>query len=120
MIFWILSALGLYFVQTLLPVVFRYKGSPDAMKSRDVLPETTLLTGRADRALANVTEAMVLFFPLALLSQGAEGAVLGGAVFVVARIIYVPLYLAGVAFLRTAAWLAGLVGLFIMAMSIIG
>jgi len=77
MIFWILSALGLYFVQTLLPVVFRYKGSPDAMKSRDVLPETTLLTGRADR-------------------------------------------LAGVAFLRTAAWLAGLVGLFIMAMSIIG
>lgn len=120
MIFWILCALGLYFVQTLLPVAFRYKGSPDAMKSRDVMPETTALTGRADRALANVTEAMIMFFPLALLAQGIDGAVTGAALFVIARIVYVPLYLAGVPFLRTVAWLAGLVGLFLMAMSIIG
>jgi uncharacterized MAPEG superfamily protein len=104
----------------LLPVAFRYKGSPDALKSRDVMPETTALTGRADRALVNVTEAMILFFPLALLDQGAGGAVTGAAIFVVARIIYVPLYLVGVPFLRTVAWLAGLVGLFMMAMSVIG
>ena len=120
MTFWILLALGLYFVQTLLPVAFRYKGSPDAMKSRDVMPETTALTGRADRALANAIEAMILFFPLALLSQGTGGAVAGAAVFVIARIAYVPLYLAGVPFLRTGAWLAGLAGLFLMATSIIG
>ena len=120
MTFWILLAIGLYFVQTLLPVAFRYQGSPDAMKSRDVMPETTALTGRADRALANATEAMILFFPLALLSQGIDGALTGAAIFVIARIIYVPLYLAGVPFLRTVAWVAGLVGLFMMAMLLIG
>lgn len=120
MIFWILCALGLYFVQTLLPVAFRYKGSPDAMKSRDVMPEATALTGRADRALANATEAMILFFPLALLAQGKDGAVMGAAIFVIARITYVPLYLVGVPFLRTVAWIAGLVGLLMMLTSVIG
>lgn len=118
MTFWILTALVLYFVQTLLPVAFRYKGSPEAMKSRDVMPEATVMAGRADRALANVTEAMILFFPLALLAQEAVGAVLGAAIFVCARIIYVPLYLMGVPFLRTLAWIAGLGGLFVMTMTL--
>lgn len=89
------------------------------MKSRDVMPETTSITGRADRALVNATEAMILFFPLVFLSQNAQGAVLGATIFVVARIIYVPLYLAGVPFLRTIAWVAGLVGLFMMATSVL-
>ena len=120
MTFWILAALVLYFVQTLLPVTFRYKGSPEAMKSRDVMPEATVMYGRADRALTNVTEAMILFLPLALLTIDASGAVLGAAIFVCARIIYVPLYLAGVPFLRTVAWVAGLGGLLVMAMALTG
>lgn len=118
MTFWILTALGLYFAQTLLPVAFRYKGSPEAMKSRDVMPEPTVMSGRADRALINVTEAMILFFPLALLTLEVDGAVVGATIFVCARIIYVPLYLAGVPFLRTLAWVGSLGGLFVMAMAL--
>ncbi|MBO6551384.1 MAG: MAPEG family protein [Roseitalea sp.] len=120
MTFWILMALGLYFVQTLLPVAFRFKGSPEAMKSRDEMPEASVVCGRADRALANVTEAMILFIPLALLLQAAGGAALGAIIFVCARIIYVPLYLTGVPYLRTFAWIASLGGLLVMAMAITG
>ncbi|WP_370401637.1 MAPEG family protein [Sulfitobacter sp. JB4-11] len=118
MTFWILTAILLYFIQTLLPVAFRYRGSPEAMKSRDVMPEASIICGRADRALANVTEAMIMFLPLALLSLDAAGAVLGAMIFVCARIIYVPLYLFGVPFLRTLAWIAGLGGLLMMALAL--
>lgn len=90
------------------------------MKSRDIMPEPTVMSGRADRALANVTEAMVLFLPLALLTQEAAGAVLGATIFVSARIIYVPLYVTGVPFLRTLAWIVSLGGLFVMAMALTG
>ena len=120
MTFWILTAVVLYFAQTLLPVAFRYGGSPEAMKSRDVMPDPTVMSGRADRALVNVTEAMILFFPLALLAHEAAGAVLGATLFVCARIIYVPLYLVGVPFLRTLAWIAGLGGLCVMAVALTG
>ena len=59
MTFWILAALALYFVQTLLPVTFRYRGSPASFTSRDTMPETTVLVARAERALVNVGEAMM-------------------------------------------------------------
>jgi len=118
MTFWILAALVLYFVQTLLPVTFRYRGSPESMKSRDVMPEATPLVGRAERALVNVGEAMILFLPLALLTLEAEGATLGAALFVIARAAHLIVYLAGVAYLRTAVWVVSLVGLVIMASAI--
>lgn len=120
MIFSILTALTLYFIQTLLPVAIRYRGSPEAMKSRDVMPEATVVCGRAERALANATEALILFLPLALLTLDAEGAALGAMVFVFARVVYVPLYLMAVPFLRTLAWLVSLGGLLVMAMSLAG
>ena len=73
MLFWILTALTLYFVQTLLPVTFRYRGSPASMTARDTMPEATPLVRRAERALVNVGEAMILFLPLAVLGMNAEG-----------------------------------------------
>jgi hypothetical protein len=47
MTFWILAALLLYFVQTLLPVTFRYRGHPSSFNARDEMPPTTRLVGRA-------------------------------------------------------------------------
>jgi len=115
----ILAALGLYFVQTLLPVTFRYRGSPASFGPRDEMPETTVLVARAERALTNVGEAMILFLPLALLTLSVEGAVFGATVFMIARVAHVVLYLAGVPYLRTLAWLASLAGLVMMAMTIL-
>lgn len=118
MTFWILSALILYFVQTLLPVTFRYRGSPASFGPRDEIPDATPLALRSERALANAGEAMILFFPLALLTLSVEGATSGAAIFVLARIVYVPLYLFGVPYLRTLIWGVSLVGLVIMALAI--
>lgn len=118
MTFWILAALALYFVRTLLPVTFRYRGSPASFTARDTMPETTVLVARAERALVNVGEAMILFLPLALLTLDAEGAVWGAMIFVISRVAHVILYLTGVPYLRTAFWLISLAGLVTMAQNI--
>lgn len=115
----ILAALILYFVQTLLPVTFRYRGDPASFGTRDEMPETTVLVARAERALVNVGEAMILFLPLALLTLNVEGAVFGATLFVGARVAHVILYLAGVPYLRTVAWLVSLAGLVMMALNIV-
>lgn len=119
MTFWIITALVLYFVQTLLPVTFRYRGSHASMRSRDEMPEATPIVLRAERALVNVGEAMILFLPLALLTIDAKGAILGAAIFVLARMAHVVLYLMGVPYLRTLVWVVSLVGLFMMALTIV-
>ena len=111
MTFWILAALALYFVQTLLPVTFRYRGNPSSFNARDEMPEATVLVRRAERALVNVGEAMILFLPLAILAKDIEGATTGAAVFVLARCAHVLLYLAGIPYLRTVVWGVSLVGM---------
>jgi len=118
MTFWILSALVLYFIQTLLPVTFRYRGDPSSMRARDEMPEPTMLVRRAERALVNVGEAMILFLPLALLTLNVEGAATGAAIFVIARVAHVVLYLTGVPYLRTVVWVISLIGLVMMAMTL--
>lgn len=115
MTFWILAALGLYFIQTLLPVSFRYRGHPSSMLARDDMPEATPRVRRAERALVNVGEAMILFLPLAILTLNQPGAVLGAQIFVIARVAHLFLYIAGVPYLRTVVWVISLVGLGIMA-----
>lgn len=73
---------GPYFVQTLLQVTLRNRGRSASFTARDTMPEGTLLFARAERALVNVGEAMILFLPLALLTLDEEGAVFGAMTFV--------------------------------------
>lgn len=124
---WILAALALYIAQTLLPPLFRYvlRSDPQILATlgpRDTSPELGLHGSRAERALGNMTEAMLVFLPLALLAEGTgvTGAVFGAQLFVVARVAYVPTYLLGVPGLRSAIWCVGVVGLVIMAAAVLG
>jgi uncharacterized MAPEG superfamily protein len=86
-----------------------------AMGNRDDLPAPSPLAGRADRAAKNMVENMVLFLALivAARSGGADGAkvVLGASLFFWARVVYFPVYLAGIRWLRTAVWGVSLAGL---------
>jgi uncharacterized MAPEG superfamily protein len=74
--------------------------------------------GRAERALRNLLETYPAFVALALLlavtgrtgGLGAAGAILWFG----ARVVYVPLYLFGVPFLRSLVWAASLAGLCLM------
>ncbi len=94
------------------------KGLMLAFGNRDNLPEATPLAGRAQRAAANTFENLVFFAVLALTAQAAgatgERVLLGAQVFLWARLVYLPVYVAGIAFLRTGVWTVSIVGLGLM------
>jgi uncharacterized MAPEG superfamily protein len=83
--------------------------------NRENLPPATPLAGRADRAAKNMLEGMVLFVTVMLAAQiaGATGprVALGAQVFFWARLLYYPVYLAGIKFVRSAVWGVSIVGL---------
>ena len=81
-------------------------------------PALGVVAGRAARALANFQETYPAFIALALAlavsgRTGALGAT-GAWLWFGARVAYVPLYLAGVAYVRSIAWGLSLVGLGLM------
>ena len=80
-----------------------------------------LAFGRADRALANYVENLVPFaaLDLALIATGHTGG-LGATIWLIGRVAYLPLYLTGVVYLRTAAWAVSLVGLLMMLARVAG
>jgi uncharacterized MAPEG superfamily protein len=128
MILLILLVLALFVFQTLLPASFRYLGGDTgrnlavALGPRDDPPPQSRLGGRAERALANMQEALPVFLTLALLNlflgTGAM-ATTGATVFLVARVLYVPAYLAGVMAIRTLIWIGSVVGLVMMLIPIL-
>jgi len=77
-----------------------------------------LLFGRATRALANYVENFTPFVAVALaliVTQRTGGAgALGATIWILARIVYIPLYLFGVVYARTAVWTISIVGLLMM------
>jgi uncharacterized MAPEG superfamily protein len=121
MVLLILLVLALFVIQTLLPACFGYLGAGRsfmaALGPRDDPPPQTRVGGRAERALANMQEALPEFLALALLNvflgTGAL-ATTGATVFLIARVLYVPAYLAGITGVRTLIWAASVVGLVMM------
>jgi uncharacterized MAPEG superfamily protein len=71
--------------------------------------------GRASRALANYVENLVPFvaLDLALIATQHTGG-LGATIWILGRVIYLPIYLMGVVYVRTAAWAISIVGLLMM------
>ena len=70
--------------------------------------------GRADRAAQNQIEAMAMFLAVVLAAQvagKAPQAAFGATIFFWARVVYWPLYLAGIPVARTLVWLVSIVGL---------
>jgi uncharacterized MAPEG superfamily protein len=128
MTIWILAALGLYLLQTLLGPVTRWLfGSGnhfmEALGPRDNPPPQTTLGARFERALQNMQEALFIFLPVALLLEmkglAAGVATTGAMTFVIARALYVPAYASGLFGLRSVVWGAGHTGLVIMVCALI-
>lgn len=99
------------------------RGLALAFGNRDNLPEPSPLAARADRAARNTMENFVFFVALALtaMATGRQGPaiVLGAQVFFWARVAYLPVYWAGIPYLRTAIWTVGAVGLGMMAAALL-
>jgi len=83
--------------------------------NREGLPALMGWAGRAQRAHRNMLENLVLFAALvlvAVVSQKTNSTTLLGAqLFLWARLAYAVIYLAGIPYLRTAAWLVSVIGL---------
>ena len=74
-----------------------------------------LTCGRATRALHNYIENLVPFVAadLALITTQHTGG-LGATIWIIARIIYLPIYIMGIKYVRTTCWAVGVVGLLMM------
>ncbi len=74
-----------------------------------------IVAGRAQRALGNFLETYAAFvgLALALAISGRAGGVgaQGAIVWIVARVVYIPLYLGGVPFVRTLVYAVSIWGL---------
>jgi uncharacterized MAPEG superfamily protein len=91
------------------------QGMLAAFGNREHMPEAHDFAGRTERAARNMLENMVLFTALALVAT--VGGVtdphveLGARIFYWARIVYIPVYMAGIPYLRTGVWTVSVVGM---------
>jgi uncharacterized MAPEG superfamily protein len=120
----ILLVMLLFVVQLFLQETSRYRFNLwQIMGNRDTRPEESVIAARLDRAKNNMLEALPLFLGLAMLALVKGGdtgeAANGATVFLIARIVYVPIYAAGIPVLRSLVWLAGMAGLVMMALPLI-
>src|SRR5205807_384100 len=85
-----------------------------AFGNRENLPMPLGAAGRADRAARNMIEGMILFLAAVLaahMAGKAAQAATGATLFFWARLIYWPVYMAGIVYLRTAIWFVSIVGI---------
>lgn len=110
----LLAAYGILIIITLLLQVLGSMSTLSMgymMSARDEPREVGKMTNRIKRALDNSIVAMTLFAPAILLLEVQDktdaNSLLAAQVFLVARIIYLPVYALGVPAIRTLAWTAG-------------
>lgn len=98
-------------------------GTMVAVGNRENLPAASAFAGRAQRAAQNTLENFVLFAAIALVAHAAAAdspkVALGAQVFFWARVVYLPVYYAGIAFVRTAVWVVSIIGLAMMIAAIL-
>ncbi|MAZ87555.1 MAG: hypothetical protein CL693_07910 [Cellvibrionaceae bacterium] len=79
---------------------------------------------RLNRAIRNLMEAIVIFAPLAVavevMGLTNETTALGAKVFLVARVLHAAVYIAGIPWVRTGAWSAGVAGIVMVASPLLG
>ncbi|MEL6102574.1 MAG: MAPEG family protein [Pseudomonadota bacterium] len=126
MLTWILLGLVVYTLGLFLPSFFTVSemGLGGYLGSRDDEPDAQAMHGRAARAHRNFSESLAPFLALGILAMVVEGAdqslaLLGAQLFVVARIAYIPLYMLAVPVVRSGAWIAGFVGMIMMAYALL-
>jgi uncharacterized MAPEG superfamily protein len=113
-------------VQIMLPAGFRNHETGIAYNAgpRDEPgPPVGKITGRLKRAQANLYETLPLFAAGVLIAHvaGREGTLTlwGAWLYLVARIVYVPLYALGVPMVRSCAWMVSMLGLVLILFAIL-
>ena len=88
--------------------------------SRDKDEKKSLFFERADRALKNLYQTFPIFFGVVILSilKDVDNSSLA-LLWLISRIIYIPLYIFGINYLRTGVWAASLLCLILMSIKFI-
>jgi uncharacterized MAPEG superfamily protein len=98
-------------------------GLPTLAGNREGMPDMTSWAGRAERAHSNMLENVVLFAILVLVAQAAgvrNGmTLLGAQLFFWGRVGHAVLYIAGIPWARTAAWVVSVVGLILIFLQLV-
>ena len=83
--------------------------------SRDNIANTSIYIDRANRSLKNLFETLPIFIGLILLSiiNDVDNSLLA-MIWLLARIIYVPVYIVGINYVRTGIWAIALICLIMM------
>ena len=124
-LFYLLWSLALTVVLVLVATLgaTQQVGLPTLAGNRENLPEMTGWAGRAERAHRNMLESLVLFAILVLAARALNISngmtVLGAQLFFWGRVAHAALYIAGIPWLRTAAWLLSVVGLVLIFLQLI-
>ncbi|SLN41739.1 MAPEG family protein [Roseovarius litorisediminis] len=126
MVFWILAAMALYLVNVYMAglMLFARIGPVAYSGPRDSLPEPGVYRARTLKAAANFAENLPVFLGLGLLALVVNGAdlslaTLGAEIFVLSRIVYIAVYIAGVPLVRSVIFTFGLIGMGMMAWALV-
>ena len=113
----LLFTVGLFFVQLILQVLADtiQQGIGYLASARDEWQTPTGIPGRIERAYFNLLETMPAFAALVLVvlftGNANENTALGAQVYFWGRVLYLPAYIAGIPYVRTAIWLISTAGL---------
>ena len=90
------------------------------LSSRDENTKISVQAQRANRALKNLLETFPIFIGITLLSlfKDVDNSTIG-LLWLIFRIIYVPVYVLGINYLRTGIWTASLICLILMGLKFI-
>ena len=119
----VLSSL-LVIIQITIPMLIDLLAKKTSLKylfsSRDKTTENSILAQRAIRALKNLLETFPIFVGLTLLSiiKDIDNSSIA-FLWLMSRVIYVPVYIYGINYIRTAVWAVSLICLMIMGIKFI-
>jgi uncharacterized MAPEG superfamily protein len=84
----------------------------------EVMPPLKGIAGRLHRASHNFLETFPLFAVVVLIADAVNRhgplAVWGSELYFVARVLYLPIYVAGIPVVRTVVWTAATLGIFMI------
>lgn len=118
---YLLFSIILCFVQVLIAAsgANTQVGLPTLAGNREGLPDMMGWPGRARRAHLNMIENLALFSALVLIAAVAGKAnattAMGAMIFFWGRLAYAVIYLIGIPWLRTLAWLVSVIGMAMIA-----
>lgn len=110
--------LVLAIIQIILPAMSRNRETGieyNAGPRDEAGPPVGKTTGRLQRAQRNLLETLPLFIGAVIIAHiaGREGTLtlIGAWTYLIARLIFLPIYIMGVPFIRSVIWIASMAGL---------